>query len=123
VLVEIQYTLYTPFRLVAGGAEASDTRLDAMVDDRSVDLLQDRTHFCRHPASRVLQEVDEARQLVERFGAKFDVFATEVNGSSYERLTLHGIRGNTRPGDRILCAPLLIWNSNSSTDPRSGPVA
>ena len=54
------------------------------------------------------QEVDEARELVQKLGAKFNVFATEVNGSSYERLTLHGIRDNTQPDDYILCVPTSL---------------
>ena len=56
--------------------------------------------------------MDDARELAQKFGAKFNVFATEVNGSSYERLTLHGIRSNTQPGDYILCARPL----NSMSD-------
>ena len=64
------------------------------------------------------QEVDEARELVQKFGTKFNVFATEVNGSSYERLTLHGIRGNTQPGDAVLCALPLTYTLKWTPDTR-----
>ena len=62
---------------------------------------------CLTLCASFLQDVDDARELVQKFGSKFNVFATEVNGSSYERLTLHGIRGNTQPGDHVLCAPCI----------------
>ena len=55
---------------------------------------------------RIAQGVDDASAYVSRYGSKFSVIATEVNGTSYERLTLHSIRNNTQPGDRILCALL-----------------
>ncbi len=32
------------------------------------------------------------------------IFATEIGGNSYERITLNGIRERTQPGDRIMCA-------------------
>ena len=50
------------------------------------------------------QDLRSGIDYIQRFGDKFAVFATEVNGRSYERLTLHGIRNATQPGDRILCA-------------------
>ena len=55
----------------------------------------------------IAQDVDLASEYIRRYGAKFTVIATEVNGPSYERLTLHNIRNYTQPGDRILCAAVF----------------
>ena len=63
---------------------------------------------------------------MRQYGAKYTVFAMEVNGTSYERLTLHGIRRHTQPGDRILCDrsdPFLcrwrLWVQHRGTDQTS----
>ncbi len=47
-----------------------------------------------------------AKELTDS-GAKFLVFATEINGSSSERLTLHGI-GPGRSRATASCAPWTL---------------
>ncbi len=47
------------------------------------------------------------------------IFATEIGGNSYERITLNGIRERTQPGDRIMCVACTLPCSVRSTQVRA----
>ena len=51
--------------------------------------------------AHLLQAVSEASSFLTNFGSKFNITATGVRTSLFERLTLNCVKGLTLPTDRI----------------------